>query len=204
MTKKETAKIIAILQVNYPDNFKDKSDAVFMATVDLWEKAFVDDDYSVVSAAVLAHIVTDTNRFMPPIGVIKAKIAELMKREEMTEQEAWSLVAKALSNSTYGSTEEYAKLPPVVKRAVGSPSQLREWAMMDTDTVQSVVASNFQRSYRIAVQREKDWEKLPSGVKQFVGELTARTFTGIESPAEDPEKTKQDAIRRLLDYPSSI
>lgn len=204
MTRKETAKLVAILQVNYPDNFAGKSDELVVATIDLWARAFVDDDYGTVSAAVMAHIVSDTSRFMPPVGVIKAKIAELTKTDDMTEQEAWSLVAKALRNSAYGSEAEFAKLPPAVKRAVGNPAQLREWAMMDTDTVQSVVASNFQRSYRVAAQRERDWEKLPSGVKKYVGELTARMALGIEAPAEDdPEKTKQDAIRRLLDYPNT-
>lgn len=201
MTKAETAKVIAVLQVNYPDNFRGKSDAILAATVDMWSRAFADDEYAVVSAAVMAHIVSDTNRFMPPVGVIKAKIAELTSPEEMTEQEAWGLVANAIRNGIYGASEEFAKLPPAVQRAVGGAQQLREWATMDADTVQSVVASNFQRSYRVALQREKDWAKLPSGVKQFVGELTERNFGKLNTPAEDPEVTRQNAIRKLLDYP---
>lgn len=193
MNKTETAKIISILQINYPDNFRGKSEAAIEATVNLWAKAFVDDAYAVVSAAVMSHIVSDTNRFMPPIGVIKAKTAEMIKPDEMTEQEAWGLVAKALRNSTYGADEEYAKLPPAVQRAVGGASQLRDWAMMDTETVQSVVASNFQRSYRVTSQRERDWEKLPSGVKQFIGELTEHSFGSLDAPMVNSEKKNDSA-----------
>lgn len=194
MNKTETAKIISILQINYPDNFRGKSEAAIEANVNLWARAFADDAYAVVSAAVMSHIVSDTNRFMPPVGIIKAKIAEMLKPDEMTEQEAWGLVAKALRNSTYGADEEYAKLPPTVQRAVGGASQLRDWAMMDTETVQSVVASNFQRSYRVTSQRERDWEKLPSGVKQFVEELTEHSFGRLDAPMTNPEKTLESLI----------
>lgn len=45
---------------------------------------------------------------------------------------------------------------------------LREWAMLDTATAQSVVASNFQRSYRATEAQEKDRAKLPESVKQFI------------------------------------
>lgn len=202
MTKAEAAKVMAVLQINYPDNFRNKSDDVIKATIDLWSRAFADEPYQLVSAAVMAHMVSDTNRFMPPVGVIKAKIAELMKPDEMTEQEAWSLVAKALRNSAYGAEEEYAKLPPAVQRAVGGSSQLRDWAMMDTETVQSVVASNFQRSYRVTSQRERDWEKLPAGLKTYVAELTDSAFGRLEAPPPmgemEADRAKQEAIRMLL------
>lgn len=52
-------------------------------------------------------------------------------------------------------------LSDTVRRVVGSPSQLREWAMMEPDTVQSVVASNFQRSYRSRAASEKEFAALP-------------------------------------------
>lgn len=201
MNKTEAAKIIAILQVNYPENFRGKSDDVIKATVDLWARAFADEPYTMVSAAVMTHMVSDTNRFMPPVGVIKAKIAEMLRPDEMTEQEAWGLVANALRNCTYGAEEEYAKLPPAVQRAVGGASQLRDWAMMDTETVQSVVASNFQRSYRVTSQRERDWEKLPSGLRTYVQEITESTFGRLDAPKSEimvSDQAKQNAINRLL------
>lgn len=197
MIKKEMAEILAIMQANYPDDFRGMSDTAMNAKINLWFMQFRDDDYKEVLAAVMAHIATDTNRFMPPVGVIKAKLVELRQPDEMTEQEAWALVSKATRNSTYNSAEEFAKLPPVLQRIVGSHMQLKEWAAMDTETLQSVVASNFQRSYKVRVKSEREYLALPSSVKTFMESLTA----GMKMPelpsGEITEEQRTAAIRRL-------
>lgn len=178
MTKKEMVEIIAIMQANYPDDFRGMSDAAVNGKINLWFMQFRDDDYKEVLTAVMAHIATDTNRFMPPVGVIKAKLVEIRTPDEMTEQEAWSLVLRALRNGTYGSQKEFDKLPPILQRLVGSPNQLKEWALMDSDTVNSVVASNFQRSYRARAANERELLALPSDVRQAMGQLTVGMTAG--------------------------
>jgi hypothetical protein len=197
MTKKEMAEILAIMQANYPDDFRGMSDAAMHGKINLWFMQFRDDEYKEVLAAVMAHIATDTNRFMPPVGVIKAKLVEIRQPEEMTEMEAWDLVSKATRNSSYNSAEEFAKLPPVVQRLVGSPMQLKEWAAMDTETLQSVVASNFQRSYKVRAKSERDYLALPASVKTYMAGLA----DGMRMPAlpdgESTEEKRMDAIRRL-------
>ena len=77
MTKAETAQIIAVLQVNYPDNFKGKSDAILDATVNLWHSVFQRDPYPVVQAAVMAYIQISTERFMPNVGMIREQIRKI-------------------------------------------------------------------------------------------------------------------------------
>lgn len=197
MIKKEIAEILAIMQANYPDDFRGMSDTAMNAKINLWFMQFRDDDYKEVLAAVMAHIATDTNRFMPPVGVIKAKLVEIRQPDEMTEMEAWELVSKATRNSTYNSAEEFAKLPPVVQRLVGSPIQLKEWAAMDADTLQAVVASNFQRSYKVRAKSEREYLALPSSVKTFMAGIA----DGMKMPAlpegEITEEKRMDAIRRL-------
>ena len=44
----------------------------------------------------------------------------------------------------------------------------KEWAAMDVDTVQSVVASNFMRNYRATQQREKEISLLPQNVQEML------------------------------------
>lgn len=197
MTKKEMAEIIAIMQANYPDDFRGMSDAAMHGKINLWFMQFRDDDYKEVLAAVMAHIATDTNRFMPPVGVIKAKLVEIRMPDEMTPQEAWALVSKATRNSTYNAGEEFAKLPPVVQRLVGSPMQLQEWAAMDTDTLQSVIGSNFQRSYKVRASKEREFLALPSAVQQTMAQIAA----GMKMPelpsGEITEEKRMEAIRRL-------
>lgn len=198
MTKKEMAEIFSYLQLNYPDFSRDWSDAVINAKINLWFMHFRDDDYKDVLTAVMAHIATDTNRSIPPVGVIKAKLVEIRNGDSMTELEAWGLVQKALRNSTYCSVDEFAKLPPVVQRLVGSPNQLREWAMMDTETISSVVASNFQRSYKVRAVKEREFLALPSAVQQAMTQIADR-MKMPELPGAPTEQERNDMIRRLMD-----
>lgn len=168
MTKIEVAKLMTVLQANYPDTSREQSDEALSAKVELWHSFFADYPSQVVSAAARSFIATDTKGFMPNVGQIMAQIQRLTRPDEMTSGEAWGYVAAALRNSTYGAAEEFSKLPPEIQRAVGDPAQLREWALMDAQTVQSVVASNFQRSFRVQQERAKDMEKLPNDVRRFI------------------------------------
>lgn len=180
MTKTETAQILAVLQANYPDNFRDKSETMREATVNLWHSVFERDPYQLVSAAVMAYIQTSTERFMPNVGIIREQIRKLTEPESMSEAEAWGLVKNALRNGLYGYHEEYEKLPTLIRRCVGSENTLREWAMTDGETVDSVIASNFQRSYRAISKSEAEWAKLPPGFREDMKRLSGQMFGRLE------------------------
>lgn len=174
MNKKDAAQIISIFQTNYPDSFRDKTDELLIATINLWATMFADDDANKVTAAVMAHIASDDNRFMPPVGVIKKMLYKVDNPNQMTESEAFAMIRKAVANSNYGAKEEFAKLPPVLQTLVGSPNQLRDWAAMDSDDFNSVVASNLQRGYRTMQARQQETAVLPSGVRNMIGEASSR------------------------------
>lgn len=180
MTKAETAKLLAVLQLNYPENFRGKSDAVIDAMVNLWHSVFERDSYQLVQAAVMAYIQTSTDRFMPNVGLIREQIRKLTAPDGMSEAEAWGLVKNALRNGLYGYHEEYAKLPSVVQRCLGSENTIREWAMMGTDELDSVVASNFQRSFRAISKSEEEWAKLPPGYRDEMRKLSGQIFGRLE------------------------
>ena len=172
MNQKETIAVLAVLKTAYPQFYRGLSPQELQETVTLWSEMFAAEDFQVVKAAVKAHIATDAKGYPPHIGAIKAAIRKITQPDEMSEMEAWGYVASALRNSGYNSVAEFDKLPPVVRRIVGSPSQLREWAMMDSDTVQSVVQSNFMRSYRVRAQHEREYLALPESVRELMGQLT--------------------------------
>jgi len=174
MTREETLKIMAILRAAYPQYYRSISKQEALDTLNLWTDLFADDDTALVAAAVKALIAGDTREFPPLIGTIKEKMRQITQPKEMTEAEAWGLVAKAIRNSGYSAKKEFDKLPPVIQRIVGSPSQLREWGMMNSETVHSVVASNFQRAYRTMAKREQEWAKLPSDVRKVIGSASER------------------------------
>ena len=169
MDRAETIKILAVLKAAYPHSFKDitKRDAESMIT--LWSTMFQADPYEVVSAAVAALISTRTVGYSPTVGEVKEQMQRFNEPLELSEQAAWALVSKACENGLYGYKQEFEKLPPEVQRAVGAPEQLKEWAAMEIETVQSVVASNFMRNYRTQAKREKETAMLPPEVRQFIG-----------------------------------
>lgn len=165
MTRQETVSILAILRAAFPSFYKGMERKDLEGIVSLWNDMFRDDAANVVAGAVKALIATKTTGYPPTIGEVKEHVRRITKPREMTEQEAWARISKALRNSLYGSEEEFRKLPPVLQSVVHDPRQLREWAMMDEATVQSVVASNVQRSYRTRVQQARDFDALPGDVK---------------------------------------
>lgn len=172
MSIEETLMILAVLKAAYPHAFKGMTRKDGEAMAQLWRRQFENESYSEVDAAVNALISTRTAGYSPTIGEVKEQIQRIRKNNDLDELAAWALVSKACSNGLYGYREEFAKLPPDVQMAVGTPEQLKEWAQMDVETVQSVVASNFQRSYRTTVARRKDFEKLPASVQDVVLQIS--------------------------------
>ena len=193
----ETAKLMAVLETAYPMFYAKKTQQEREDAIRLWAEMFADEPGEVVAMAVKALIKSRVSTFPPGIGEITEKIQQITQPDQMTEMEAWNHVVKAVGNSAYNSGEEYQKLPPVVQRLVGSPSQLREWAVMDNETFNSVVASNFQRSYKVRAKNERDYLALPSSVKTFMASI-AEGMKMPELPSgEITEQEKNDAINRL-------
>lgn len=133
----------------------------------MWFVMLKDYDFKIVQVGLKAYIAADTNGFAPAIGQIIGKMHDIADKHGMIETEAWAIVSKAIRNGVYHSTDEFNKLPPEIKRAVGTPEQLFIWAT-DEKYNEQVVSSNFMRSYRQVVAQKKDFEKLPSDVRKIV------------------------------------
>ena len=171
MNKRETSLVLTVLRAAYPSSFKDIDSLDIDAMINLWQMMFEDESYGDVCAAVNALISTRTVGYSPTIGEVKEKLYSLRTVGELSEQDAWALVSKACQNGLYGYRTEFEKLPPAVQRAVGSPEQLRAWAEMDVETVESVVSSNFKRAYRTQATRDKEFSMLPESVRTVVAQL---------------------------------
>ena len=197
MNTTETAKILSILRAAYPNFYKNMSRGEAEGIVNLWAEMFSDEPYNLVKAAIKALITSSPNPFPPVIGEIKEQLVKLSTpKGELSEQEAWGIVFGKLSNCIYNSQEQFESLPPVIKQVVGSPSQLYEWALMDTNTLQSVVASNFMRSYKARAASHREYSKLPADVRNFAERLTSG-MKSLEEPEAITEKTKQERIAQL-------
>ena len=163
-------KILTLIQVEYPNSFSNMDERMMAAKEELWRKEFSDDDLTLVYAAVRLYM-KGPERFAPSIGQIRQKMQTLVQPTQLTEQEAWNLVSRACQNGIYGYKREFEKLPPEVQRAVGTPEQIREWAKMPADTVQTVIASNFMRSFSARQKRDQELSMLPESVREKISSV---------------------------------
>lgn len=168
MTISQTAQMMAILRAAYPRFYIGMTDEDAEAALNLWHGFFTDDDASLVSDAVKAFIANDTKGFPPSIGQIREKldtINQAVNGFELTPQSAWGLVKRAMKDSAYHAAERFAELPEVVREVVGSPSQLHDWAVSDDGVSESVLASNFQRSYAARAEQHRTIRRMPGDVR---------------------------------------
>lgn len=164
MTKKGIEMMLQVLETQYPQFYKNAGKEQRIYAKRLWFEMLKDYEDEPVFAAVKSYIAADTKGFPPVVGQIIGKLQELMNPAELSEMEAWSKVRRAISNSAYHATEEWERLPEEVKRVV-SPSDLRVWALADVDGIDTVVQSNFMRSYRARQQRAREYAVLPADVR---------------------------------------
>ena len=104
---------------------------------------------------------------MPTPGQIINKISVIRQSEnDMTELEAWGYVSKAIRNSAYNAKSEYDKLPEILKQCV-TPDLLKDWATVEGEDVQTVIQSNFLRTYRGRKDKIKEFEMLSKSIQEF-------------------------------------
>lgn len=197
MTREETVKIIRIMVDSYP-NYKPNN---ISETVDVWQMMLSDYDYNMVAMALKAYILSDTSGFAPSVGQLVDKMKSITTPMELNEMEAWALVCDALRNSGYNYADEYAKLPPLVQKAVGLPTQLQAWALTE-NLNKDVVGSNFMRCYRIEVERQKEISKMPQNVREMLENISNGSYSSqIEQKRERSVKAleyaKENEIKAL-------
>ena len=165
MNSRETNRLLACITAVYPGFIKDRDPKII---ADIWQRIFMQESYELVEAALSAFIASDTKGFPPTPGAVNAYILKLRQLNELSEDEAWTLIRRAACNSSYHAAEEFEKLPPELRRYVGSAQQLNEWAMMDTHTFETVTAAGFRRSWRTRHELERELVPfLPEAEKQL-------------------------------------
>ena len=178
------------------------SDPKFIAdkdAFDVWYSLLKDLDYDIASQAIQKYMMS--NRFPPTIADIRYGSTGFTSQQELNEMEAWSLVYKAICNSTYNSVSEFEKLPPLVQKAVGLPDSLREWAMTENLNCE-VVMSSFQRAYKAELKRHEELQKMPKNVRQLiekanVGSYSAQIAEKRQQAIESANERKQGEIKAL-------
>lgn len=194
MTVDEFARLADAIKTYFPrDNMLPTDTAM-----ELWYDTLKDMDYQSAYIGLKKHVAT--SKFAPTIADIRNG-AVISQPQELNEMEAWSLVSKAIRNSGYNSVDEFAKLPPLVQKAVGLPSQLRTWAL-DENYNEEVVSSNFIKCYRNELARQRELQKMPKNVRNLienanVGSYSAQIAEKRQQVIESASEKQQAEIKAL-------
>lgn len=172
MTREQVGKLLMTIQAYYPNyNPPDKE-----ITLNAWHIMLAEYPEELVLQALRACIATNTSGFAPDVGQIMSKIQTISQPQELDGMAAWGLVSKALRNGTYGAVEEFNKLPPLVKQAVGMPDNLKNWATSDYQTIETVIQSNFLRTYETVVKRANEINRMPDDIKSLIEKMNAISY----------------------------
>lgn len=156
MTRDEAKYIIRIIKESYPNwNPENLSD-----TIDIWATVLADESFEAIKFGLLNYIKSDTKGFAPSIGQIRNSANVVLSHDYDDTEEMIALVRKAVKNGSYGSQMEYDALPPMLQRAVGSPENIKAWALIDSQEFENVQLSHIRRSYRAIKENEKQKSRL--------------------------------------------
>lgn len=170
MTLQETAKIVYVIKATYPAHFSKYTTKDYDNMIQAWTTVMEDYTYMQASAGLKIYLASDTKGFPPSPGQVIDCLSKHLGDQtlELTNTECVSMIRRALRNSSYHAEDEYNKLPEICQRAVGTPRNLQEWAVLNSDEVETVVMSQIIRSLEAMRRRMKDDARLPGQIKKMI------------------------------------
>lgn len=192
ITQKEIAEMMDLISAAYGEKTFPESPERMAKVINLWAVMFKDDNPTEVALAVKDCI--STLQFAPKIADIKSRIAQARLQGQMTELEAWAVVRKAVKSSRLANEANaaYLNLPGILQRIVAEPSTLIEWNRLSVDTLEGVIASNFQRSYRELARQQATYNALPKDIQAERSWMDAEPKDVTMLPEPAPPKTVDD------------
>ena len=167
MTLDETKRLLMMIDAAYP-NFKVDNP---QETASTWHWLLADYPADGILGSFQIYVKTNKSGFAPSVSQLIDGLHKPTEQGRLTEGEAWALVKKAIADSGYSSKERFDELPPEVQKAVGGSEMLRQWAMTDSDEVNTVIMSNFQRAYKAVVAQKDYEERVPAALSDIVKRL---------------------------------
>ena len=172
MTREETKELLMMIRAIYP-NFNVKTEEM-TPTINAWHLMLEDYPAEAIKGALQIYVKTNNTGFAPSVSQLIGSMFAAKENDQLSEGEAWALVKKAIQDGNYHAEERFAELPPVVQRAIGGASMIHQWAQTDSDEVNTVVMSNFQRTYRAVLSKQEFGEKVPIAVSDTVKALSQK------------------------------
>lgn len=166
MKKSEMVQIITLLAGNY-ESIANKSQVQREMMLNTWQECLGDLDYKLVLQAVKKTIISSP--YPPTIHEIRKNAIEISKpTTQKTAIEAWDEALRMISNGLYMTDEQFNQYSTEVKNFFGSVNQVRQLAMVDMDTINTVTKGQFLKQYDVLIEREKQENLLPQPMKEMM------------------------------------
>jgi hypothetical protein len=154
MTKKDIAKLLAIIAAAYPQ---------FEANdlkVSVWQEMLGDLNYELVQQAVKICILRSD--FPPSIAAIRKSAADLASPDKLSAAEAWGMVINAIRHyGSYRSVDAFKSMPLEVTET----AKLMGWQEMCRAENVEVIRGQFIKLYESQSKRAAERAILPEEMK---------------------------------------
>lgn len=172
MNRQETIQVITLLAGNY-NSIAEKDRTQKDLMIATWQECLGDLDYKLVLQAVKKTIIDSP--YPPTIHEIRKSAIEMINpTTQKTAIEAWNEAIKMISNGIYMTQEQFETHSPEVKKFFGSVNQVKQLAMVDSETINTVTKGQFLKQYEVIIQREKEQKLLPPQIQEMIGNLANR------------------------------
>ncbi|MGN1301804.1 MAG: replicative helicase loader/inhibitor [Clostridia bacterium] len=171
MSRQEIIQVLTLLAGNYESFAKrTETDEQVKIMISTWLECLGDLDYKLVLAAVKKSIINSP--YPPTIHEIRKNAIEMSATSiQKNPVEAWNEALKMISKGIYMTEEEFNQHSPEIKSFFGSVNQVRQLAMVDVETINTVTKGQFLKQYETLVQNKKEERMLPKEMKKSLDVL---------------------------------
>ena len=176
MTRNEIARICMLIQAMYPGQFAKYDDEQKSRMVDSWAIMLEEYDFNAIQVGLKVYESQNKTGFAPSPGQLIDAMNRVAHNDitEMSAEEAWVWVKKAICNGNYHAQEEYDKLPPMTQKAIGSWETVRDLAKVETRVNDTVNRSNFIKTYNHLQKEAREFAAMPKSIQKIVARTVER------------------------------
>lgn len=163
MNMQETSKIVTVVKSAYPNYYRKYTDEETAMMIQLWQAVLDDIPYSEINQAFISFMRNGYD-YPPQPGQLRKIVFDNHKAktgtQTMTAMQAWDIVRPRLSKTAWDDENtQFNTLPPLIQQAIGSAATMRSWGQLPSDTVGTVIMSQFVRSYNALADRQEQAER---------------------------------------------
>lgn len=164
MNREETKQVLKVLSTAYPRYFADMTKADKIDQINLYMDMFGEYPTQIVIAALHSYI--RHNEYPPSIAGLQKQIDLLTHKDD--KMELWNTLAAACSRGTRMTAEEFETLPESIREWAGDVGQIKELALMDSVTFNSVIRGQFLKTIPQIIERQEAKKKLPAETRKIL------------------------------------